>query len=61
MHGKSKEGEQVQCVVVRVHGEVFVSHHPKNAAAINKKLKDVFLTLLICKTYSKIFLIDIRY
>jgi hypothetical protein len=46
MHGKSKEGEQVHCVVVRVQGEVFVSHHPKNTAAI-KKIKDVFFTLFL--------------
>jgi hypothetical protein len=49
MHGKAKEGEQVQRVVVRVQGEVFVSHHPKIAAAMRENILKVFFTLLFIK------------
>jgi hypothetical protein len=57
MHGKSKEGEQVQCVVVRVQGEVFVSRHPKNAAAMRENILKVFFTLLFLELTPKFFLL----
>jgi hypothetical protein len=58
MHGKAKKIEKVQCVVVRVQGEVFVSHHSKNAAAMREKnLKSIFYTsMTFCETSSKNFL-----